>query len=135
MKPLAWYERTDDEQRIATAQTFVWLSCAGSLYSLIVLLILSVAGHSDVGSQVIVHPLGVVLGLCLLALYLVTGSLIGARRTGGGLLGLALFGFALASHVWHGRLWSWPVAWSLLGIALILRAGRALRLPFVAPAS
>jgi hypothetical protein len=48
-------------------------------------------------------------------------------------LGLALFGYSLALQLWHGRLWSWSVAWSLLGIVLILRAGRALRLPFFVP--
>ena len=134
MKLSAWYERSDADRRIVVAQLFVWLSCVGALYGLSVTILLSLTGRSAVWSAFVDAPIRSFLTLLLLALYLAAAALIGQRRPAGGLIGIALFASSLMEQVWRGQAVSWSSAWAALGIVLILRAGRALRLPYFAPA-
>ena len=135
MKLSAWYERNDAQRRVFVAQLFVWLSCAGALYGLSVNVLLSLTGHRAVWSAFVDEPVRSFFTLFLLVLYLASATLIGQRRAAGGFIGLALFGSVLLEQAWRGQAISWSSAWAVLGIVLILRAGRALGLPFSAPAS
>jgi hypothetical protein len=76
------------------------------------------------------NPLGVLLGFAWVGIYAVAGYLIGERRASGGVIGLALFAYSLVMSALTRRLVSWDAALAVVGIVLILRAGRALRLPF-----
>lgn len=126
MRPLAWYELSDADQRVSVAQTFVWLSCAGGLIGLAIGLVAMVSGHGEVWSALAGHPWQTLRGLAFLALYVTSGYLIGQRRSAGGVIGLALFGYSIVRLVIAGRIISWPLGWALVGVIVILRAWPAL---------
>ncbi|MEO8564610.1 MAG: hypothetical protein ABI601_21225 [bacterium] len=134
MKLHAWYERSDRNPRVAIAQLFMWLSCAGALYGLTVLALLSLTGHPAAWSAFIAEPARSAFTLLVLALYIASATFIGQRRAAGGLIALTLFGSMLLEQAWRGQIVSLSSAWAVLGIVLILRAGRALGLPFFASA-
>jgi hypothetical protein len=64
------------------------------------------------------------------ALYLLAGILIGARRAIGGMIGLALFVWSLVESWRQGRLLTFNAAFAVLGIVVIVRAGGVLGFPF-----
>ena len=133
MKLSAWYERNDAERRVVAAQIFLWLSCAGALYGLSVLVLLSLTGHRGVWSAFVDEPGRSFFTLALLVLYLASATLIGQRRAAGGFIALALFGSVFLEQAWRGQALSWSSGWAVVGIVLVLRAGRALGLPFSLP--
>lgn len=133
MKPLAWYERSEDDRRASVAHTFLWLSCAGGLLGLVVRVVAIVFGHVEVWSGVASHPVRTLVSLGVLALYMIAAYWSGQRRAAGGVLALALFGYSIGAHVVSGRLLTWNTAWALVGIILVVRAAHALKLPFIAP--
>jgi hypothetical protein len=130
VKRLAWYEMDDEDRRIATAQTVVWLACLGPLLGLVAAIVGVFFGNRIFLTAIAEHPFGVLLGVAWVGIYALAGYLIGERRAEGGVIGLILFAYGLVQSALLGRLFSFGAAFSLLGIVLILRAGRALRLPF-----
>jgi hypothetical protein len=135
MKPLAWYERSEDDRRVSVAHTFLWLSCAGGLLGLVVGVVAIVLGHVEVWSTLAAHPVRALAGLGILALYVTAAYWTGQRRAAGGVLALALFGYTIVAQAVAGRIFTWHTAWALVGILLIVRAAHALRLPFISTAS
>jgi hypothetical protein len=130
MKRLAWYEMDDEDRRVAGAQTIVWLACLGPLLGLVAAVVGLLFGNRALIAALAEHPIGVLLGVAWVGIYALAGYLIGERRAEGGVIGLILFAYALVQNAVYGRLLSLGAAFALLGIVLILRAGRALRLPF-----
>jgi len=130
MKRRAWYELTGSEQRVATAQTFVWLSCAGSIVSLCVGIVLILFGNVSMWRGFAAHPLQAARAVLMLALYCTAGVLIGRRERAGGMIALGLFAYRIAVPAMRGNLLSVGTLWALAGIVLVLRAGDALNLPF-----
>ena len=135
MKPLAWYELNEGDQRVSVAQTFLWLSCAGGLIGLVVGLAAILFGHGEVWSALARQPLQALRGVAFLALYVLSAHLTGQRRSAGGLIGLALFGYSIVRLVVAGHIVSWQMGWSLIGVIVILRAWPALTTGPIAPAS
>jgi hypothetical protein len=135
MKPLAWYEGSEDHRRVAVAQTFLWLSCAGSLLGLVVGVVAIVLGRVEVWSALAAHPVRALVSLAILALYVTAAVWTGQRRAAGGVLALALLGYSVVAHILSGHIVNWHMAWAILGIVLIVRAAHALNLAFIAPAS
>src|SRR4051812_5307025 len=121
MKRLAWYERSEDDRRVASVQIFLWLSCAGSLLGLVVGALAIVFGHAQVvrlGSS----PTRSLVSLAFLVLYVTAAFWTGQRRTAGGVLALGLFAYSLVARVVSGHIVSWRTAWAILGIVLVMRA-------------
>ena len=135
MKPLAWYELNDADRRVSVAQTFIWLSCAGSLIGLAIGLMAVLLGHGEVWSALARQPWQALRGLVFLGLYVMSAYLIGQRRSAGGLIGLALFGYSIVRLVIAGRIVTWQLGWALIGVIVILRAWPALTTSRIAPAS
>ena len=131
MRPLAWYELSEDDRRISVAQTFLWLSCAGGLLGLAIGIVAGVFGHVELWSVLAAHPLRTLASLAFLALTVTAAYLTGQGRAAGGLLGLALLGSTIVAHVVSGHIVTWNMAWSLLGVILIVRAAHALKLPVI----
>ena len=97
--------------------------------------LMTLTGHAGAWSAFTEEPLRTGLTLLLLVLYIVAATLIGQRRALGGLIALALFASVLMEQAWRGRLLSFGTLWPLLGIVLVLRAGRALGFPFTSARS
>ena len=135
MKPRAWYDRSEDDRRVAVAETFLWLSCSGSLLSLVLGVVALALGHAEGRAGAAAHPVRALLSLGLLALYVMAAAWTGRRRAAGGVLALALFGYSAVAHVLAGHIVTWHMAWTVLGIVLVVRAAHALNLTFIAPAS
>lgn len=133
MTRLAWYEMDDEDRRVASAQMIVWLSCLGPTVGLVMAIGSTFFGNRAFVTALAQNPLGVLLGLAWVGIYVLAGYLIGERRAAGGIIGLALFVYSLVQGALYGRLLSLPSLFAVLGIVLILRAGRALRLPFFPP--
>jgi len=131
MRPLAWYELSEDDRRISVAHTFLWLSCAGGLLGLLIAVVASVFGHAGLWAALAAHPARSFTTISFLALYVTAAYLTGRRRAAGGLLGLALFGYSIVAHLLSGRIFTWSTAWALLGVILIFRAADALKLPII----
>jgi hypothetical protein len=131
MRPLAWYDLSEDDRRISVAQTFLWLSCAGGLIGLGIGIIAGVFGHVELWSMLAAHPLHALVSLAFLALYVAAAYLTGQGRATGGLLGLALFGYSIVAQAVSGHIVTWNMAWSVLGVILIVRAAHALKLPVI----
>jgi hypothetical protein len=102
VKLIAWSELDDDERRIASAQMLVLLVCVSPLLGLLAALVGMLFGNRAFATAFAANPKGVLLGVAWVGLYLLAGILIGARRMIGGILGLALFAWALFE--------SWPGA-------------------------
>jgi len=134
MKRLAWYERSEDDRRVAAVQIFLWLSCAVSLIGLVVGALVIVFSHAPV-VKLSSSPTGGLVGLALLVLYVTAAFWTGQRRTAGGVLALGLFGHSLVARAVSGQIMTWRTAWAILGLVLVLRAAHALKLPFISPAS
>lgn len=134
MRPLAWYERSEDDRRVSVAHTFLWLSCAGGVLGLAMGIVAIAFGHVEMWSAFAAHPLRALANVGVLALYVTAAYWTGQRRTAGGVLGLALFGYTIGAHAVAGRIFTWHTAWALVGITLIVRAAHALRLPFISQA-
>jgi hypothetical protein len=130
MTRLAWYEMDDEDRRIGSAQMVVWLACLGPALGLVVAIGSTFFGNRAFVTALAQNPLGVLLGLAWVGIYVVAGYLIGERRAAGGIIGLALFVYSLVQSALYGRLLSLNAAFAVVGIVLILRAGQALRLPF-----
>jgi hypothetical protein len=111
----------------------VWFACFAPALALGFVFMEIALGHPQQLSSIAITPTQLVLGAAWLASYAAAGYLIGERRAAGGLLGLALFcGTILISAIYDHFL-TLGVAYCLFGIVLILRAGRALRLPLIQP--
>ncbi|MBV9111072.1 MAG: hypothetical protein JO306_16825, partial [Gemmatimonadetes bacterium] len=130
MKLVAWSALDDDERKVASAQMIVLLVCVSPLLGLIAALVGLAFGSRAFADAFSANPKGVLLGIAWVGLYLIAGLLIGARRAIGGLLGLALFIWALVESWRQGRLLSWNAAFAALGIIVIVRAGGVLGFPF-----
>ena len=130
MKRRAWYELTDGEQRVGTAQTFVWLSCAGSIVGLCIGIVQTFFGNVWMWRGFAAHPLQAARTLILLALFCAAGVLIGRRQRAGGMIALGLFAYRIGASALHGNLLNLGTLWAIAGIVLVLRAGDALNLPF-----
>lgn len=130
MKLVAWNEMDDDERKVASAQMIVLLVCVGPLLGLLAALVGLAFGNRAFTEAFSANPKGVLLGIAWVGLSLLAGILIGARHAIGGLLGLALFIWALVGRWQQGRLLSWNAAFAALGIIVILRAGGVLGFPF-----
>ena len=88
-------------------------------------------GHPQQRSSIQVSAIQATMAGVWLTLYGIAGYLIGERKVAGGVLGLALFGGTLALAAVRDGVLTLGVAYSLVGIVLIVRAGRALRLPLL----
>jgi MFS family permease len=130
VKLIAWSELDDDERKIASAQMIVLLVCVSPLLGLLAALVGLLFGNRAFTAAFAANPKGVLLGIAWVGLYLLAGILIGARRAIGGILGLALFVWALEESWRQGRLLTFNAAFALLGIVVILRAGGVLGFPF-----
>ena len=130
MKLVAWSALDDDERKIASAQMIVLLVCVSPLLGLLAALVGLLFGNRAFATAFSANPKGGLLGIAWVGLYLLAGILIGARRAIGGILGLALFIWALVESWRQGRLLSWNAAFAVLGIVVILRAGGVLGFPF-----
>lgn len=134
MKPSAWYELNDADRRVRIAQTFIWLSCAGSLIVLAIGLMAVLLGHREVLSALARQPWHTLRGVAFLGLYVLSAYLIGRRRSAGGLIGLALFGYSIVRLVIAGLIFTWQLGWALIGVIVILRAWPALTTSRIVPA-
>jgi hypothetical protein len=130
VKLIAWSELDDDERKVASAQMIVLLVCVGPLLGLLAALAGMLFGNRAFAAAFAANPNGVLLGIGWVGLYLLAGILIGARRAIGGILGLALFAWALFESWRQGRLLSFNAAFAVLGIVVIARAGGVLGFPF-----
>jgi hypothetical protein len=130
VKLIAWSELDDDERRVASAQMLVLLVCVSPLLGLLAALVGMLFGNRAFATAFATNPKGVLLGVAWVGLYLLAGILIGARRAIGGILGLALFAWALFESWRQGRLLSFNAAFAALGIVVIARAGGVLGFPF-----
>jgi hypothetical protein len=130
VKLIAWSELDEDERRIASAQMLVLLVCVSPLLGLLAALVGMLFGNRAFATAFAANPKGVLLGVAWVGLYLLAGILIGARRMIGGILGLALFAWALFESWRLGRLLSFNAAFAVLGIVVIARAGGVLGFPF-----
>jgi hypothetical protein len=130
VKLVPWGEMDDDERRIASAQMIMLLICVSPLFGLVVALVSLLFGNRMFVTAFAANPKGVLLGIAWVALCLLAGILIGARRAIGGILGLALFGWALVGSWRQGRLFTWDAGLPLLGIVVVARAGSVLGFPF-----
>ena len=130
MRLVAWSELDDDERKVASAQMIVLFVCVGPLLGLLGALVALAFGNRTFATAFAANPKGVLLGVAWVGLYLLAGILIGARRAIGGILGLALFGWALIEGWRQGRLLSYNAAFAVLGIIVIARAGGVLGFPF-----
>jgi hypothetical protein len=130
VKLVAWSALDEDERRIASAQMIVLLVCVSPLLGLLAALVGLAFGNRAFATAYEANPKGVLLGIGWVGLYLLAGILIGARRAIGGILGLALFVWALTESWRQGRLLTFNAAFALLGIVVILRAGGVLGFPF-----
>jgi hypothetical protein len=130
VKLVAWSELDDDERKIASAQMIVLLVCVSPLLGLLAALVGLLFGNRAFATAFAANPKGVLLGVAWVGLFLLAGILIGARRAIGGILGLALFVWALVASWQQGRLLTFNAAFAVLGIVVILRAGSVLGFPF-----
>jgi hypothetical protein len=130
VKLVAWNELDDDERKIASAQMIVLLVCVSPLLGLLAVLVGLLFGNHTFTAAFAANPKGVLLGIAWVGLYLLAGILIGARRAIGGIIGLALFAWALVESWRLGRLFTLNSAFAALGIFVILRAGSVLGFPF-----
>jgi hypothetical protein len=105
----------------------LWLACFGPLLVFAFFSMEIVFGHPDRLADFGTDPAEVAVNAMWLALYGVAAYLIGKRRLVGGLLGVALFGRTVVMGIVEHRALTLNVAYAVLGIALILRAGRLLR--------
>jgi hypothetical protein len=104
MKRRAWHELSGAEQRADVAQGFVRLSCAGTLLSLCVAIVMTLTGHPTIWHDLAAHPLQTARGVLFLLLYISAAVLMGRRRPAGGLIAIGLFGYAIISLAARGRL-------------------------------
>jgi len=114
-------------RRIASAQMVLWLACFGPVLVFALFSMEIVFGHPDRLADFGLDPAETAIDALWLALHGVAAYLIGKRRLLGGLLGLALFSRTVVIGILEHRALTLNVAYAVLGIALILRAGRLLR--------
>lgn len=129
MRPLSLFGVAENNRRVAAAQMILWVACLAPILVFVLVSMEIVLGHPERIADLDVSPAEAAVHVIWLALYGVAAYFVGARRPLGGILGLALFGRTVAVGVIDGRPLTLNVAFAVVGIALILRAGRALRLP------
>lgn len=130
MRLIAWSELDDDERKIASAQMIVLLVAVSPTLGLLAAVVGLLFGNRALATAFEANPNGVLLGVAWVGLYMLAGILIGARRTIGGIIGLALFAWSLMESYRQGRLLTFNAAFAVLGIIVIARAGGVLGFPF-----
>lgn len=104
----------------------LWLACFGPVLVFAFFSMEIVFGHPERLADFGADPGEIVLNAVWLALHGLAAYLIGKRRLLGGLLGIALFARTVVLGIVEHRALTLSVAYAVLGIVLILRAGRLL---------
>jgi len=118
-----------NNRRLASAQLILWLACFGPVLVFALFSMEIVFGHPERTADFGIDAKEIVVDALWLALHGVAAYLIGKRLLVGALLGLALFARTVLMGIMQGRALTLSVAYAVVGIVLIVRAGSVLLRP------
>ena len=125
--------RAEAQETIWFAQAILWLPLLTQSILLGVMLFAIAFRGLDVRASWPTSPWRGLLSLLFPVLYGLAGWWVGARDRRGVWLGIALFGWSLANALVYGHLLSYRAGYALVGLGLVVRAGRALGIPQLRP--
>lgn len=134
-RPFGAMVRFQFDESIWYAQIVTWLPLVSQAVGLGILLVAVIGGDQELRRAAAAGAWSMLGALLFMCLYGLAGTWIGERRARGIWLAIALFGWSLVTSVWQGQLFRFGVLYDVLALVLVVRAGRAIGVPYLAPAS
>lgn len=126
VRELSGWARFRADEAIWPAQVVTWLPMMSQVVALVVLLFAIIGGGFNVLHNLTTALASLLVILLFLCLYYLAGAWIGERRRRGIQLATALFAWSLVTSILTGHLLSLGVAYDVLALVLVIRAGRAI---------
>lgn len=108
------------------AQLILWLPLLSQAIAFGLIVFTIVSRGADIRASWPTSSWSMLVALLFLILYALSGWWIGARQRRGVWLGIALFAWSLTTSLLHGHPLSVRAGYAVLGLAIVIRAGRAL---------
>lgn len=134
-RPFGAMVRFQFDETIWYAQLVTWLPLVSQAVGIGILLVMAIGGDVEFRRAAAAGAWSMLAALLFMCLYGLAGMWIGERRARGIWLAIALFAWSLIASVWQGQLLRFGVLYDVLALVLVMRAGRAIGVRYLAPGS